>query len=145
MAKMVASEVRPHVGIYGRANVGKSALLNALTGQRVSIVSEHAGTTTDPVRKATEIRGGGPVVFIDTAGFNDRSALGEERMAMTIDTMRQVDLALLLFRTDEWSEPEQEIVSLLRKYETPFLLVATHADEASLSLPYATGCGTIAQ
>lgn len=133
MAKMLASEVRPHVGIYGRANVGKSALLNALTGQRVAIVSEHAGTTTDPVRKAAEIRGGGPVVFIDTAGFNDHSALGKERMAMTIDTMRQVDLALLLFRGDEWGEPEQEIVSLLRKYETPFLLVATHADEASLS------------
>ena len=69
---MEAREIRPHVGLYGRANVGKSALLNAMVRQQVSIVSEQAGTTTDPVRKTVEVRGAGPVVFVDTAGFHDR-------------------------------------------------------------------------
>ena len=127
---MEAREIRPHVGLYGRANVGKSALLNAMVRQQVSIVSEQAGTTTDPVRKTVEVRGAGPVVFVDTAGFCDLSALAAERRSATIDTMRQVDLALLLFTADAWGAPEEEILALLMDSSTPFRLVATKVDQA---------------
>lgn len=133
MAKLIASEVRAHIGLYGRTNVGKSALLNAPTGQQASIVSTQAGTTTDPVRKATEIKGVGPAVFIDTAGFSDSSALGEARLAATVDTMRQVDLALLLFTADGWDATEREIFAQLRGAKTPILLVVTKSDIAQLS------------
>lgn len=130
---MLASESRVHIGLYGRANVGKSSLLNALTGQQVAIVSEEAGTTTDPVRKAAEVSGVGPVVFVDTAGFNDSTALGRARQAATLDTMRQVDLALLLFTADGWGAVEQEIFARLKEADTPCLLVATKSDAVSLS------------
>lgn len=133
MAAIVAKEARRYIGIYGRANVGKSALLNVLTRQRASIVSEYAGTTTDPVRKAAELAGVGAVVFIDTAGFNDSSPLGVERRSVSVDTMRQVDLALVLFTSTEWGHPEREILALLKARDTPFLLVATKSDLAPLS------------
>ena len=72
--------LRTHIGIFGRRNAGKSTLINALTGQAVSIVSEQPGTTTDPVEKAFELAPLGPVLFIDTAGFDDVGALGEQRV-----------------------------------------------------------------
>ena len=71
---------RLHIGIFGRRNVGKSSILNALTSQDVSIVSEIAGTTTDPVEKPMELLPLGPVLFIDTAGIDDHGALGEKRI-----------------------------------------------------------------
>lgn len=67
---------RPHIGIFGKMNAGKSSLINALTGQQVSVVAQHPGTTTDPVKKIIEILGIGPVTLIDTAGLDDTSALG---------------------------------------------------------------------
>ncbi|WP_300553138.1 GTPase, partial [Desulfovibrio sp.] len=76
--------LRLHIGIYGRRNVGKSSLLNALAGQQVSIVSDTPGTTTDPVEKTLELAPLGPVVFIDTAGIDDVGALGELRKERTL-------------------------------------------------------------
>ena len=70
---------RPHIGVFGKRNVGKSSFINALTGQDISIVSEHPGTTTDPVNKIIELEDVGPVVLIDTAGIDDSGALGEKR------------------------------------------------------------------
>jgi len=87
---------RLHIAIFGRRNAGKSSLINALTNQQAAIVSEVAGTTTDPVRKAMEILPIGPVVIIDTAGIDDTSALGEARVARTLRVLEQVDLALLV-------------------------------------------------
>lgn len=91
--------MRLHIGIFGRRNVGKSSVLNALTKQDVSIVSPQAGTTTDPVEKAMELLPIGPVLFIDTAGIDDVGALGEQRMERTRRVFDRTDVALVL--TDE--------------------------------------------
>lgn len=88
---------RVHIGIFGKVNSGKSTLLNALTSQEVALVSKEKGTTTDPVYKAMEIHGLGPVVFIDTAGFEDTSALGNRRLEKTKLTSKKVDIAIVVF------------------------------------------------
>ena len=87
---------RLHIAIYGRRNAGKSSLINALTGQPVALVSDVPGTTTDPVRKAMEIRGLGACLLIDTAGFDDDGDLGAMRVQKTEETIPKVDIALLL-------------------------------------------------
>jgi [FeFe] hydrogenase H-cluster maturation GTPase HydF len=112
---------RTYIGIFGRCNAGKSTLLNLLTGAPTAVVSPEAGTTTDTVRKSCEIPGAGPVVFIDTAGTDDCSALGAQRSERTREAMRQVDLALLVFR--EWETPEQELFDELSKIGLSVLLV----------------------
>ena len=88
--------LRLHIGIFGRRNVGKSTLINVLTGQSVSIVSDVPGTTTDPVEKPVELAPVGPVVFVDTAGIDDVGALGELRRQRTASILERVDLALLV-------------------------------------------------
>ncbi|MBR5759462.1 MAG: 50S ribosome-binding GTPase, partial [Thermoguttaceae bacterium] len=88
--------LRLHIGVFGRRNVGKSSTLNALTRQNLSIVSDVAGTTADPVEKAVELLPIGPVVFIDAAGIDDVGALGEKRVAKTRQTFDRVDLALIV-------------------------------------------------
>lgn len=88
---------RLHIGIFGRTNSGKSSLLNALTNQQFAVVSAVAGTTTDPVYKTMEINGIGPVVFIDTAGFDDKSELGKQRIEKTEDAASKTDIALIVF------------------------------------------------
>lgn len=87
-----------NIGIFGRRNAGKSSIINVIAGQEVAIVSENPGTTTDPVRKRMEVHGLGPCVFIDTAGFDDEGSLGGMRMARTAETVRQIDLALLVLQ-----------------------------------------------
>jgi len=87
---------RVHIAIYGRRNVGKSSLINAITGQQIALVSEIPGTTTDPVYKAMELYPLGPVLFIDTAGLDDDSELGELRVKKSRDVMEKVDLAVLV-------------------------------------------------
>lgn len=87
---------RIHIAIYGRRNVGKSSLINAVTGQQIALVSEIPGTTTDPVYKAMELYPLGPVLFIDTAGLDDDSELGELRVKKSRDVMNKVDLAVLV-------------------------------------------------
>jgi small GTP-binding protein len=87
--------LRLHIGLFGRRNVGKSSLLNALTRQDVSIVSETAGTTTDPVEKLMELLPIGPVLFIDTAGIDDVGALGAQRVERTRRIFDRTDVALI--------------------------------------------------
>ena len=87
---------RIHIGIFGRRNAGKSSLINALTGQRLAIVSQTPGTTADPVFKSMELHPVGPVVFIDTAGFDDEGELGGLRVAKTAETIKQTDVAVLV-------------------------------------------------
>ncbi len=87
---------RLHIGIFGRRNAGKSSLINALTGQDLAIVSDTPGTTADPVYKSMELHPIGPVVFIDTAGFDDEGELGQLRVARTEDIIKRTDIAVLV-------------------------------------------------
>ena len=119
---------RLHIGLFGRRNAGKSSLLNALTKQGASLVSEVAGTTTDPVYKAMELPGAGAVVFIDTAGFDDTGALGEARVAKTRQAAEQTDLALLLFPAEEMAA-EKEWAAWFRARKTPVVAIVSRADE----------------
>src|SRR5512137_984343 len=96
--------MRLHIGLFGRRNVGKSSLLNALTRQQVSIVSEVPGTTTDPVEKPMELLPLGPVLFIDTAGTDDVGALGAMRADQTRRIFERTDLGILVTEGDCWGE-----------------------------------------
>ena len=118
--------LRLQIGIFGRRNVGKSALLNALTRQNVSIVSDTAGTTTDPVEKAMELQPLGPVLFVDTAGVDDMGALGALRVAKTMGVVQRTDLAILV--TDDWQDYEQRLLALFMDRKTPVVVVAGKRD-----------------
>lgn len=118
--------LRLQIGIFGRRNVGKSSLLNALTRQAVSIVSATAGTTTDPVEKAMELQPLGPVLFVDTAGVDDVGALGELRVARTLKVVERTDLAILV--TDDWQEYESGLLALFAGRKTPVIVVASKSD-----------------
>jgi [FeFe] hydrogenase H-cluster maturation GTPase HydF len=120
--------MRLHIGIFGRRNVGKSSLLNALTRQQVSIVSEVAGTTTDPVEKPMELLPLGPVLFIDTAGIDDVGALGEERVAKTRKVLDRTDLGVIVADAGEWGSFEESIAAELKKRQVPVLVVFNKSD-----------------
>ncbi|HQK92553.1 MAG TPA: [FeFe] hydrogenase H-cluster maturation GTPase HydF [Armatimonadota bacterium] len=121
--------LRLHIGLFGRRNVGKSSLLNAVTRQQVSIVSEHAGTTTDPVEKPMELLPVGPVLFIDTAGIDDVGALGELRVSRTRAALDRTDLGLVV--TDgPWGEFERSIAAELRARGVPLVAVFNKVDLA---------------
>jgi [FeFe] hydrogenase H-cluster maturation GTPase HydF len=120
--------VRLHIGIFGRRNVGKSSLLNALTRQQVAIVSEIAGTTTDPVEKPMELLPLGPVLFIDTAGIDDTGALGALRVEKTRLAVERTDLALVVATGAAWGEFEDELVAALRARATPVLGIFNKCD-----------------
>src|SRR5512136_2151083 len=120
--------MRLHIGIFGRRNVGKSSLLNALTRQQVSIVSDVAGTTTDPVEKPMELLPLGPVLFIDTAGVDDVGALGAERVAKTRKVLDRTDLGVIVADSGEWGGFEEGIVAELKKRKAPVLVVFNKSD-----------------
>lgn len=125
---MKGSELKPHIGLFGRRNYGKSSLVNFLTGQTVSIVSSEAGTTTDPVKKTMEISGIGPVVWIDTAGVDDEGYLGSMRVEKTLRILPEVDLALILFTNNLFDIDEIRLVDACQSAGKPFLLVYTQSD-----------------
>lgn len=118
---------RLHIGLFGRRNSGKSSLVNALTGQDIALVSEVAGTTTDPVYKAMELHGIGPAVFIDTAGFDDEGELGKMRVEKTRDALRRTDIAIVVFGTDAYDE-EFNWIDELEKQKTPVIAVINKMD-----------------
>ncbi|MFH1159820.1 MAG: [FeFe] hydrogenase H-cluster maturation GTPase HydF [bacterium] len=122
-------DAKPHIGIFGRRNSGKSSLINALVGQEIAIVSEVPGTTTDPVKKSIEIFGIGPVVVIDTAGIDDTSELGEKRVAKSKEILKAIDLAILVLVHNAFDEPEKELTKEFRDQEIPFLVVHNKSDE----------------
>lgn len=119
---------RLHIGIFGRRNAGKSALLNMLTRQEVSIVSEVAGTTTDPVEKPMEILPLGPVLFIDTAGVDDEGALGQLRVKKTRQVFDRTDLALLVSDGGRWQTFEEQLLTELRARGLPLIVVFNKVD-----------------
>lgn len=118
---------RIHIGFYGRTNSGKSSLMNAFVGQNISIVSDQAGTTTDPVNKAMEIHGLGACVLMDTAGFDDVSELGTSRVDRTKRTAEKTDIALILCAGRELSW-EQKWFQYFKEKGTPVIPVITKAD-----------------
>ena len=118
---------RLHIGLFGKRNSGKSSLVNALTNQQISVVSDIAGTTTDPVYKSMEIHGIGPVVFIDTAGFDDEGELGSKRISRTKNALDKTDIAILVFgaRPDE---SDRQWVRDFNRQNTPFIPVINKTD-----------------
>lgn len=122
--------MRLHIGIFGRRNAGKSSLLNAITRQRVSIVSEHAGTTTDPVEKPMELLPLGPVLFIDTAGIDDLGALGELRVEKTRAVLDRTDLGVIVAAAGEWGDFEEELLGELVRRGLPAVAVFNKTDIA---------------
>jgi [FeFe] hydrogenase H-cluster maturation GTPase HydF len=129
MTQAAPKGFRLHIGIFGRRNVGKSSLLNALTRQQVSIVSDQAGTTTDPVEKPMELLPLGPVLFIDTAGIDDVGALGHMRIGKTRQVFDRTDLGLLV-SDGLWGEFEEQISRELTARKIPFIAVFNKADLA---------------
>jgi [FeFe] hydrogenase H-cluster maturation GTPase HydF len=121
-------EAKPHIGIFGRRNNGKSSFINALTGQDVAIVSEHAGTTTDPVRKSLEIHGIGPVILIDTAGIDDTGDLGKLRTEKTMAIVSQSDLAILVIAGNRFGTEEEDLIGAFNDSDLPYIVVHTKAD-----------------
>lgn len=118
---------RLHIGLFGKRNSGKSSLINALTNQETALVSDVAGTTTDPVYKAMEIHGIGPCVFIDTAGLDDEGELGALRIRQTMRAMERTDVALLVCTGDD-IEKELEWNRLLKEKNSPVIWILNKAD-----------------
>ena len=126
-------ESKPHIGIYGRRNNGKSSLINRLAGQDIAIVSNYAGTTTDPVKKSFEITGFGPVILMDTAGIDDEGDLGTKRIDKTLATIKTVDLAILVITHNTFGDFEKKLIEEFKNTDTPFFIVHNKSDLQSLA------------
>ena len=125
--------LRLHIGVFGRTNVGKSTLVNYISGQETSIVSSVAGTTTDSVYKSMELSPLGPVTLIDTAGIDDSSNLSKERISRTTRVFNLTDVAIIVLEANVWTDFEQKITEQLNTKKTPFLFVINNYKEESLS------------
>jgi [FeFe] hydrogenase H-cluster maturation GTPase HydF len=131
-------ELKPHIGIFGRRNNGKSSLINALAGQDVAIVSAQPGTTTDPVRKSVEIFGIGPAILVDTAGIDDSGDLGELRIRKTLQVIKSIDLAIIVITNNELSQFENELINQFSKFDVPFIFIHNKSDISTLFTEFQT-------
>ena len=123
---------RKHIAVFGKTNAGKSSLINRFLGQEVSLVSEKEGTTTDPVQKAMELIPVGPVLIIDTAGFGDKSELGEVRVKRTLDILKRTDVAIYLFDINDIDLEEfKEAKRNFKKYNIPYVVVINKSDSVN--------------
>ncbi len=121
--------MRVHIGIFGKRNVGKSSLLNALTKQDISIVSPTAGTTTDPVEKSMELLPLGPVLFVDTAGIDDEGALGLQRVEKTKKIIDRIDLAIIVCDSRGIDQFEEKLIEEFKTRKTSFIVVFNKIDD----------------
>ena len=121
--------LRLHIALGGRVNSGKSTLLNKLAGQEISITSPLPGTTTDVVEKPMELRPLGPVLFLDTAGLADGSALGEARVARSFKALDRADILLLVVTSGCWGETEEKLLALAKERTLPVIPVMNKCDE----------------
>ena len=127
---------RIHIGFFGRRNAGKSSLVNAVTDQELAVVSEQKGTTTDPVMKSMELLPLGPVLIIDTPGFDDEGMLGEKRMQKTRQVLNRTDIAILVVDAIEGLQPcDEELVDLFQKKQIPYLIVYNKSDIVHADFP----------
>jgi len=124
---------RLHIGIFGKTNAGKSSLLNRITGQEVSIVSDIAGTTTDVVEKSMELLPVGPVNFLDCAGINDDTALGVQRIEKTLKVLNRTDVAVLVCDYNGLDENDASLIGRLNELKIPFLAVVNKSDVEKIS------------
>ncbi len=120
--------MRLHIGIFGKTNAGKSAFLNRITGQEVSIVSEIAGTTTDVVEKSMELLPVGPVNFLDTAGINDTTILGQERVKKTIKIINRTDIAVIVCDYNGIDDYEKDLINKFDELKIPYMIVINKQD-----------------
>lgn len=120
--------LRLQIGIFGRVNVGKSSFVNKITSQAVSIVSDVAGTTTDVVEKSMELLPIGPVTFLDTAGLDDKSELGEKRIEKTKNILNRCDVAVLITDKVEFDEIENDLIKDFKSLDIPYIIVLNKQD-----------------
>ena len=121
--------MRMHIGIFGKTNVGKSSLLNRITSQNISIVSEIAGTTTDIVEKSMELLPIGPVTFLDTAGINDETLLGEKRLEKTLSIINRTDIGVIVCDFNGIDEYEKSLIEKFESLGIPYFFVINKNDE----------------
>ncbi|MFW6301425.1 MAG: [FeFe] hydrogenase H-cluster maturation GTPase HydF [Bacillota bacterium] len=124
---------RPHIAVFGRRNAGKSTMINFLTDQDLALVSEVPGTTTDPVYKSMEVLPLGPVIFIDTAGIDDRGDLGSKRVEKTFRVIRKTDLALMIINDLHDLEYEEDLIARLEENFIPYLIIFNNIDNLDIS------------
>ena len=124
----MAKDLKPHIGIFGRRNSGKSSLINLITGNNTAIVSPTAGTTTDPVKKSIEIFGIGPCVLIDTAGIDDIGALGQQRVEKSLKTLDEIDCAIIVITDNQFDEEERNLVKMIKERDLPYFIVHNKSD-----------------
>lgn len=117
-----------HIGIFGRRNTGKSSLINMLTGQDISIVSNFPGTTTDPVKKSVEISDIGPAILIDTAGIDDLGEIGNKKIRKSQEVIMKVDCAILLIAGNQFGDYEMQLIEQCIKNDVPYLLAHNKND-----------------
>ena len=126
--------MRLQIGVFGRTNVGKSSLLNRITNQEISIVSEIAGTTTDVVEKSMELLPVGPVTFLDTAGLDDNTELGEKRIEKTMKIVNRIDVAVIVCDYNGLDDYEKELIAKLDELKIPYLIVENKCDIKKLEI-----------
>lgn len=125
----VVSAERVHIGFFGLRNAGKSSLVNAVTGQKISLVSDFKGTTTDPVQKAMEILPLGPVVIIDTPGIDDEGELGEMRVARAKQVLSKIHIAVLVTEAERDLQPaERELIKAFEEKKIPYIIAKNKSD-----------------
>ena len=124
---------RLHIGIFGKTNVGKSSLLNRITGQEVSIVSDIAGTTTDVVEKSMELLPVGPVNFLDCAGINDKTAIGIQRIEKTLKVLNRTDIAVLVCDYNGFDEYDKSLIERFNGLNIPYIVVINKSDIEQIS------------
>ncbi|MBQ4529957.1 MAG: [Lachnospiraceae bacterium] len=131
------SSERLHIALFGKRNVGKSSVINAITNQQLSIVSEYEGTTTDPVYKAMEILPMGPVVLIDTAGLDDEGSLGALRIQKTYQVLNKTDIAVLIVDSSKgMAELDLKLIARFKAKKLPFVVVFNKSDLCTPAIPH---------
>ena len=124
----VLKQNRLHIGFFGKTNVGKSSLINKISGQEVSIVSDIAGTTTDVVEKSMELLPIGPITFLDTAGLDDKTDLAEKRIEKTMKVLDRTDIAVIVCEPDKFDDYEKDLIKEFERLEIPYLIIVNKCD-----------------
>lgn len=128
----MAKDLKPHIGIFGKRNSGKSSLINLITGNNTAIVSPTAGTTTDPVKKSIEIFGIGPCVLIDTAGIDDIGDLGQQRVEKSLKVLDEIDCAIVVITGNSFDEEEKNLLGMIKEKAIPYIIIHNKADISPL-------------